>query len=88
MLAIIDAVDKGMQILTVACELTKDGDNAVAHETISCRSVIEQGTVIPPSLVSTIQFQNFIVFLKLHLDPDTVRVTLSMILGKHGLSLI
>jgi hypothetical protein len=65
--------------------LTEDGNGAVASETVSRRSVLEQSTVIPPSLVGTIKFQNFIILLKLHLDPDAVGVSFSVILGKHGL---
>jgi hypothetical protein len=68
--------------------LTEDGDDTVAHETISRRSVFEQSTVIPPSLISTIKFQDFIIFLKLHLDPDAVGVSFSVILGKNSLGLV
>jgi hypothetical protein len=77
----------GLQIRTVASKLAEDGDDAVASEAISSRSVLEQSAVIPPSLVGTIEFQNFVILLKLYLDPDAVRVSFSMILGKHSFGL-
>lgn len=54
----------------------EDGDNTVAHKTVPRRPVLEQSTVIPPSLVGTIKFQHLIVFLELHLDPYAVRIAL------------
>jgi hypothetical protein len=77
-----------LQIRTIASKLTEDGDDTVAHQTVSSRSVLKQSTVIPPSLVGTIKFQNFIVLLELHLDPDAVRVAFPVILSKHSLGLV
>lgn len=73
---------------TVTSPLTEESSDAVGGETVAGSTVLEESTVIPPSLVSTIELQVRLVLEKLKLDPLRVWVAVSVILGEESLSLI
>ena len=68
---------------TVASELTKNGDHDIASKTDSRGPVVEESTVVPPSLISSVKLETLVVFLELHPHPHTLGVALTMVLDKH-----
>ena len=60
----------------ITSPLSEDGEAAVAVESVHRGLVLEQSTVIPPALVSTVHLEIFFVLLELQLDPDGVGVVI------------
>jgi len=73
---------------TVTSPLTEEGSEAVGGETVAGSTVLEERTVIPPSLVGTIELQVRLVLEKLELDPLRLWVAVSVILDQESLGLI
>lgn len=74
--------------LTITSPLTKERDETVDCETISGGSVLEQRTVIPPSLIGTVEFQMSFVFPHLQLNPLALRVAISVPFCEESLGLL
>jgi hypothetical protein len=62
--------------------LSKDTETAVASESVTRAGLLEQSTVVPPTLVGTVHVQEVLVLGQLQLHPCTLRVALSMPFGK------
>ena len=67
---------------TVSSPLTKETSETVGSETIAGSTGLEERSVIPPSLVGTLEFQVRFVLKHLKLDPLGVWVTVAVILGE------
>ena len=76
------------RIHTISSPLTKDRDTNITEQTIASRLALEKRSVIPPTLVGTVHFQEFFVFIELQADPYTFWISFSVELGKHLLGLI
>jgi hypothetical protein len=63
---------------TVSSPLTEERDETVAGETVEGSTGREESTVVPPSLVRTVQFKMLLVLVELELDPLTLRVAVAM----------
>jgi len=50
---------------TVTSPLCEDGENNVASNPVSARSVLEERTVIPPALISAVKLKELLILGKL-----------------------
>ena len=62
--------------------MTEETSKTVGSETIAGSTGLEERSVIPPSLVGTLEFQVRFVLKHLKLDPLGVWVTVAVILGE------
>ena len=67
----------------ITSPLSEDGEAAVAVESVHRSLVLEQSTIIPPALVSTVHLKIFFVLLELQLDPDGLGVVVSVPFGEN-----
>jgi hypothetical protein len=67
---------------TVTSPLTEKRDETVAGETVEGSTGGEESTVVPPSLVTTVQLKMLLVLVELELDPLTLGVTVTVESGE------
>lgn len=63
---------------TVTSPLTENGNDTIAGKTVAGSLGLEQSTIIPPALVTTVHIEVLLVLAELHSDPDAVLIALAV----------
>lgn len=63
-------------------QLTKPGDASYEEGSVSCFAGVEELSEIPPSLIGSINFNNFLHLLQLEVCNQGIRVSVSMVLDE------